>query len=284
MKLKKFFSCLTVFATLFSATPVFANGVLPEDMEVICDTINRLTDKHRRTPGYVSCQSIQDSPWGEPLLKEGLKYALVLGRYNLATKLIGVFREVSMDINEVEGLDYLVVKTGNKKVYDALVESGYKISEPCYKGDFYHSKALLHAAVESENVGFVKHFLEKGFSPNDVDEYDFYMYPLHSALEKIISITDDYNEHGFEYPENRVRVENLKEIIKLLIQEGADPYLYAGKGLDETAITILEELNPDNEENCYSKLEYYPKEIVDFCKKLYSDLKKIISENQICLK
>lgn len=270
MNLKKIFSCLTVLATLFSATPSFANGVLPEDKEVICDTINRLTDEHRRTPGYVPYQSIQESPWGKPLLEEGLKYALDLGRYNLATKLIGVFREVSMDINEVEGLDYLVVKTGNKKVYDALVESGYHIP----------MQRTLIAAIESESVEMVKHILEKDY--NLYGDESVLTYHLDTVLEKIMFMANENNGYGFKHqPENKIRVEKLKEIIKLLIQKGADPYLCDDY---ESAITLLEKLNPDNEENCYMKLEYYQKDEVNYCKKLYSDLKKIISENQICLK
>lgn len=37
-------------------------------------------------------------------------------------------------------------------------------------------------------------------------------------------------------------------------------------------LDLLNKLDPDNEENCYEKFEYYNKDTVNYCKKVFMDL------------
>lgn len=271
---KKFLSSAIALTTLFSVNSVFANGILPEDEEAICDAMEKITED--RSCGY--CQFIYSSSIGESLLKESLKYALDIGRLDLAKRLIKVFGELHIDINEVDGLDAMVIKTGRKDLYEDLVKAGYKVAA---LDDCEAMNNLLEAAIESENVDFVEEILKGGFDPNAAGIYELSLYPpLHSCLVRIGGISDDGNGHGFEYLDNRVKVKKLVKIVKLLCDYGANPYLGAGKSGEETAFDLLEELNPENENNCYGKLEFYSKKAKCFCHGIYKTLKGYIYNSE----
>ncbi len=271
---KKFLNIFAALTILFSTTPALANGVLWEDKEALCDAMEKITED--RPCGY--CQFIYSSEIGQPLLKECLEYALDIGRYDLAKRLIKVFGELHIDINEVEGLNALVVRTGRNDLYEDLKKAGYRIATA---DDFEATGRLLEAAIASENVDLTDKILKSGFDPNAAEIYEFYLYPpLHSCLVKIGGIADDCNGHGFEYPENRMRAQKVVEIVKLLCDHGANPYLGAGKSGEETAFDLLEELNPENKDNCYGKLEFYNKEATDFCHEIYKILKDYIYNSE----
>lgn len=273
--IKKFLSIFASLTTLFSITPVFANGILPEDEKALCDAMEKITED--RSCGY--CQFIYSSEIGPSLLKECLIYALDIGRYNLAKRLIKVFGEFNIDINEVERLDYYVIKTGRKDLYEDLKKAGYKVATA---DDFEAMGSLLYAAISSENVGLTEEILKSGFDPNASGIYEFYLYPpLHDCLVTIGGISSDDNGYGFRSTEGRRNVINLLKIVKLLCEYGADPYLSSGKSGEETAFDILEKLNPENKDNCYGKLEFYSKKEVAFCHFIYKELKSYI-DNCTC--
>lgn len=266
--LKKISVSLAIASFLCSPISVFANGILPEDKEAICTAMEKITED--RVTGH--CQFIYSSTLGKPLLKESITYALKLGKYELAERFIKVFGNF-YDVNEIDNLGYNVIKTGNKSLYDTLVHAKYKFSTPENCSEYNN---LLHAAIASENPEFVDKYLNEGFNPNSEDPYNFYRYPLHICLAKIADITEEYNGHGLEYPNNRARIENLMKIIKLLCEKGAEAYRYAGKFEDQSAYSLLEELNPENEKNCYSKLEFYSEDSIAFCKKIYETIKEYV--------
>ncbi|MBQ6143350.1 MAG: hypothetical protein IJI84_02520 [Clostridia bacterium] len=275
MFLKRFFGCTASLVVLFSSVSTFAWIVSDEDKETICNAVESLA---KRTSLERTCPFIcANRELGRPLLKEGLKYALDLKKYSLAEKImdliVGYGLIVNMDINEVEMLDYYVVKTGNKNLYKKLINAGYKMSTPTSGNN------LLYAAVKSENLKLVDKFLSQGFDPNDSGPWGvdddlcggFYT-PLIYCLEKIQDISNEYNFYGFQYPENRKRVENLIEIVKTLCSHGADT-TYEGNKCVGSVFYYLEALNPDNKENCYEKFEYYNKDTIEFCRKIYNDLR-----------
>lgn len=268
MSFKKIFSGLSASVLLFASVPAFANGVPAEDKETICKAMEKITEK--RQSGY--CQFIYESPVGKSLLAESIKYALDLGKYKLAEKFIDIFANF-YDLNDIEDLDYLVVKTGKKDLYESLIKKGYKTltADTCTEWN-----NLLHAAIESENLEFVEKFLNEGFDPNNASIYRFERYPLHICLAKIASIADSNNGHGIEQADSKAEIEHLSKIIKLLCEKGADPFLCSGKMEDKSAFDLLEELNPENEKNCYDKLEFYDKDSVEFCEKLYQTLRSYI--------
>lgn len=271
---KKIFSCVGLFVVLFSSFPVFGWGVSDEDKEIICNTVEALTQETSWDKPYPFVCANREL--GKPLLKEGLKYALDLKKYDLAEKIInlivGYASIIDININEVAMLDYFVIKTGNKNLYKKLVKSGYTMSTPTSGNN------LLYAAVKSENLELVDEFLNQGFNPdakgpwiND-DLFDGFYNPLRFCLEKIYDISNEYNCYGFWYPENRKRVENLIKIVQTLRSHGAED-IYSGTKCSESVVVFLEGLNPNNKENRYEKFEYYDKDMIGFCKKVYNDLR-----------